>query len=131
MADIVVTPASVRPLPGAKIRDFQAGGSGNVGDLVYVAADGDVEQADGSAAGTANALGVVVSAGTLGATSFVAGDMLSVVYDGPVIGFASMTPGNRHYVSDTAGALGTVAGTTSKVMGIALTAAIFLIQHNM
>lgn len=131
MADITVSDVRVKPLPGAIIRDFVAAAALSVGDLVYVDSNGEIDQADGSAAGTANALGVVVSAGTLGAVDAAIGDMCSVVIFGPVTGFSGMTPGARHYVSDTAGALADAAGTVSKVMGIAFAADIFCVIHNM
>jgi hypothetical protein len=131
MAAVTVTAVKVKPLPGAIIRDFVAAGVVNTGDLVYVDSNGKVQQASGGAAGTANAIGVVVSVGTFGATAAAIGDTVSVAVLGPVTGFSSMTPGNRHYVSDTAGVLSTTAGTTSKVMGIAIAADIFYILHNM
>lgn len=98
------------------LRDYAAGGAGNVGDCVYMAADGDVEVADASAAGTANGKGIVVAAPN-GKTSFVAGDRVTVAVFGPVAGFSGLTPDGVAYVSDTAGALADAAGTTSHKMG--------------
>lgn len=131
MAVITVTAVRVKPLPGALIRDFVAASAVNTGDLVYVTSAGAIAQAAGGVAGTANAIGVCVSVGTLGATLAVAGDVCSVVVFGPVAMGASMTPGARHYVSDTAGKLDTAAGTVTRIMGIALAADIFMIIHNM
>jgi hypothetical protein len=105
-----------------------AGGAGAVGDLVYVDANGRVQVADASVAGTvATALGIVVSAGSLGAVAFVAGDPVSIVTFGPVAGF-TITPGGLVYASDTAGAVGDAAGTVSKVVGIELTANILFVN---
>lgn len=131
MADITVTAVRVKPLPGAIIRDFVAAGAINTGDLVYVDSAGKVQAADGSAAGTANAIGICVSVGTFGATLAAAGDVCSVAVFGPVTGFESMTPGARHYVSDTTGKLSTTAGTVTRIVGIAIAADIFYIIHNM
>lgn len=128
MADITVTAASVRPLNGATIRRYSAGGAGSVGDVVYLAADGDVEQADASSAGTLAAIGVVVGVnGQVGSTSFVTGDRLDVVTNGPVTGFAAMTPGAAHYVSNTAGAIADAAGDNSYIVGVAESATTLLV----
>lgn len=112
MTTITVTPADVSPLPGATIESYNAGGAGNLGDTVYMASDGDVETADGSAVGTAYAIGVVVAIQG-GKTSFVAGDRLDVCTRGRVAGFSGMTPGDVLYQSDTTGKLEDAAGTTS------------------
>lgn len=117
MADVTVTARNVSPLPGAICRPFLAGGSGSVGNLVYIASDGDVEVTDADAAGTARAHGMVVSAGTEGATTFASGDAVSVCVFGPVAGFSGATPGVLAYVSNTAGAVGDAAGTTSHIVG--------------
>ena len=102
MADITVTPADVRPLPGAVVQRFKAGATLNVGDAVYIAGDGDVEQANADVAASAQAIGIVVSAPD-GATSASAGDTVDVVVHGPVTGFSGMTPGSLVYASVTAG----------------------------
>lgn len=115
MADITVTTDEVSDLPQTQTRDAVAGGSGNLGDSVYIAADGDAEQSDASVAGTAVARGVVVAIES-GKETFVAGDKLTIAYKGPVSGYAG-TPGTTAYVSDTAGALADAAGSVSHVMG--------------
>lgn len=127
MADINVTARLVKPLPGASIRPFLAGGSGNVGDLVYVDSNGEAQQADASAAGTALGVGIVVAAGGEGALTFASGDALSVVVAGPVTGFSGMTPGGVLYASDTAGKLADAAGTVSHKEALALSATDLLI----
>jgi len=122
MAAITVTARSVKPMPGTIRRDFVAGGSGNVGDAVYIDSNGKVQQANASAAGTAIAIGIVVSAGSLGALTFASGDAVSVVLLGVVGGFSSLTPGSLVYLSDTAGGFDTAAGTVSKKVGVAVSA---------
>lgn len=127
MADLTVTAAKVTPLNGAITRDKTAGGSGNVGDSVYYAADADAEQSDGSVAGTANGKGVVVAVSG-GKTAFVAGDEVTIVVFGPVGGFSGMTPDTVGYVSDTAGKIADAAGTVSHVMGYAESAGVFFVN---
>lgn len=122
MADISLTSRLVKPLPGAVIRPFVAGGSGNIGDVVYVDSNGYVQQADGSAEGTALGVGIVVAQGGEGSLTYASGDALSVVVSGPVTGFSGMTPGSILYVSDTAGALADAAGTNEHKEALALSA---------
>lgn len=110
MADVTVTAADVRPLPGAIVRRYDAGGSLSAGDLVYIASDGDVEQADADAAASARGIGIVVADGD-GGTSFSAGDRVDVVVLGPVAGFSSLTPATLLFASTTAGAIGDAAPT--------------------
>lgn len=118
----------IGPLPGSVIREFDLGGALAVGDLCYIASDGDVEEANGGAAGTAWAKGVVVSIGTEGAESGIAGDRASVAIFGPVCGFSGMTPGAEHYVSDTAGAVDDANGTVTVVIGYAEAADILFVD---
>ena len=105
MADVTVTAANVRPLDGAIIRRFDAGGALDVGDAVYIASDGDVEAADADAAASAQVVGVVVAIAGKDLTTAAAGDAVDVVMFGPVTGFSSLTPGALHYASTTAGAI--------------------------
>lgn len=112
MAAITTTAADVRPLNGAVIRRFNAGGTVTPGQAVYIASDGDVEAADGDAVASAQAIGIAISDGT-GATSFAAGTRVDVCTHGPVTGFASMTPGGVVYASVTAGALDQTASATT------------------
>ena len=111
MADITVTSAQVKALQdnGALVRPYTAGGAITIGYAVYIAADGDVEHADGSAVGTAGAIGIAVESYD-GETSVAAGDPVSVCVFGPVSGFSSATPGGKAWVSDTAGRVASSAG---------------------
>lgn len=127
MADITLTARSVRPLPGAIVRDFIAGGSGNVGDGMYVDSTGKVQQAKADAAATAKAIGIVVSVGSIGATAFVSGDAVSVLVFGGANGFSGLTVPGKIYVSAvTAGKLADASPATTLVnsvpwlMGIAI-----------
>lgn len=130
MGDINLTAADIRPLTenGAVLRKFTAGGAITVGDVVYIAADGDVEAADANAGTPAEqGIGIAVESKD-GETSISANDPVSVCLLGPVAGFSGMTPGDVLYVSNTAGKLADAAGSFSRVMGKALTASIFWVN---
>lgn len=130
MSDITRTAANVRPLPGAVVERFTAGGTVYVGDSIYTAADGDAEQA---AAGTASgsvttfSVGIAVSA-PLGGTVIQPGDGFDAVTYGRVAGFSSMTPGDVLYQSDNAGRIADAAGTVSHKVGKARSATILFVN---
>ena len=131
MADVTVTATDVRPMPGAKIERFTAGGSLTVGNAVYIASDGDVEQADADAAASAQAVGIVVSAPN-GGTTASAGDAVDVVVGGGVAGFSGLTPGQLLYASTTAGAIADAApaaasGDYKWIVGRAKSATVVLV----
>jgi len=111
MADITVTAGDVRPLPGFFSRRFDAGGTIYVGQSVYIAADGDVEQSDSDAGSLqAQSIGIMVAnVDNYGGTVAVPGDHVDVVMFGPVVGYSSMTPGALVFASTSAGGL--VQGT--------------------
>ena len=127
MADISLTVADIRALPGAITERYDAGAAITAGQTVYIAADGDVEPGDGSDASTAYSIGIAV-AGQDSATSFAPGDRIDVVVFGRVAGFTGMTPGDVLYQSDTAGALADAAGTTSHKVGKARSATVFFVN---
>lgn len=113
MADVTVTAGDVR-LIGGPVRRFAAGGTGSLGDFVYVADDGDVEQADADAAASAQSTGVVISAGQEGGTTFAADDQLDVALPGAIVtGFSGLTPGTLLFTSTTAGAAADAAPSAS------------------
>ena len=128
MADLSITARSVRPLPQAIIRDFIAGGSGNVGDAVYIDTTGKVQQGNAGAAGTAIARGIVVGAGGAGVLTFAAGDTVSVVLLGGVVGFSGAAKGVTVFLSNTAGKIADAAGTVSKKMGLTIDDTIVYVQ---
>jgi hypothetical protein len=112
MGSISVTSAQVRPLPGAIVRNYQAGAAVTVGYGVYLDSSGYVQHSDAdlSEAG-ARTIGIVVGSKD-GETAIVSGDRCSVVVFGPVGGYASMTPGEPVYNSKTAGRLDQTAPTS-------------------
>lgn len=127
MSVVTVTSADVRPLTGATVRRFTAGGSITLGDAVYIASDGDVEAADGSAIGTTWAVGVAVATPD-GGTSVSSGERVDVVVYGPVAGFSSLTVGALGYVSDTTGGIDTAAGTKTFILGYNESATVFFVR---
>lgn len=133
MAAITVTAKNIRPLPGAVVRRFSAGGSINVGDTAYIASDGDVERAQaGTAAGSVAtfSVGLVVSA-PMGGTIAAAGEPVDVAMYGPVDGFSGMTPGDMLYQSSTAGRLDDAAGSVSHKVARALSATVVFVNPAM
>ncbi len=132
MGDISLTAANIRALVanGAVTRPYKAGEALTVGNSVYVASDGDAQKSDGNAAASARAIGLVVESYD-GETSIASGDPCTVCVFGPVSGLSGMTPGANAYVSDTAGALATTAGTYSRIMGYAETAGVLFVNPAM
>jgi len=132
---MAVTALSVRPdKKRSQIWDANMGGSGTIGDAVYVASDGDIEQADANGAASARAVGILVATqnNSGGVTALASGERASVVIRGLVYGFSGMTPGALQYVSATAGALTETAptgsGTWTWAIGRALSATVLLVD---
>lgn len=109
MADIAFTANLIRPLPGAVVQKFVANSTNcTPGKAVYIRSDGKVEVAQSNAAGTTQAIGVVVSV-PAGKTTVAAGDTVDVCVFGPIAGWTTLTPGTLYYVS--AAAAGALADT--------------------
>jgi hypothetical protein len=135
MADITITATDVRPLPGAAVRRFDAGGTCYAGEAVYIADDGDVERADADGSLSVIAIGIVV-ADNDGGTAFASGDRVDVVTHGPVTGYSSLTPGLPQYVSGTAGQMTQTpadlgAGTYEAIVGMAEAASIIYVNPDL
>lgn len=126
---MTVTAANVRALEGATQRQAVAGGTVNMGDVVYISDDTNnilptVVQADANVdAAHANGRGIVTAVAQPGQTSAASGEAVTIVTLGPVSGFSGLTPGARQFVSSTAGALTETApsgaGTWTHAMGYA------------
>lgn len=130
MADIAFTAANIRPLVpnGAVLALHKAGGTITVGHLVYVAADGDVEQADANAGTPAQqAIGIAIQSYD-GETTITAGNPVSVCVIGPVGGYSGMTPGDILYVSDTVGRINDAPGTYTRIIGRAESASVIWVE---
>lgn len=111
MAAIDLGSASlIRALPGGITVSQVLGGSLNIGQWGYVAADGDMEAARANAATTLEGLGLLVGLSSnsgVGKTAGVAGDTGTfLVYGFAICGGADLTPGDIGYISSaTAGAV--------------------------
>lgn len=118
MTDITVTKGNVSLLNDGPRARVTAGATITAGQAVYIDGTNGAKLADGSAAATAKAVGVV-----LAPKDAVSGDVLDVAVPGAMVGgFSGMTPGDLLYVSDTAGALSDTAGTKSKPVARAFSA---------
>jgi hypothetical protein len=113
---------------GALVRDYRAGGTITVGNLVYVASDGDVEAADADSSSAATATIGIAVCGLDGETTISSGDPCAVCVFGPVSGFSGMTPGDVLWVSDTVGRVDTVAGTFDRAIGYAERAGVIFVN---
>jgi len=131
MGAVAYTSALIRPLQGAVLRDYHAGGAGEVGNVVYVADDGDVEVTDADAAATAHGRGIVTAMNKEGETTFAAGDRVTVCVFGPVAGFSGLTPGARVFVDTDAGKLDETAPSVVMPMGYAESAGVVFVLPSM
>jgi hypothetical protein len=119
MSVVAFTAANIRPLipNGAVCTPGRAGGTITVGHLVYLAADGDWETADGNVSETeAAALGVATESFD-GETTITVGNPVTVCLFGPVAGFEDAVPGSLGYLSDTAGRVDDAFGTFDRIIG--------------
>lgn len=119
MADIALTSANIRALTanGAVVIPGQAGGTITVGNLVYIASDGDWEHADGNvSAAVAGAQGIAIESYD-GESTINSGDPVSVCVYGPVSGYTSLTAGANFYLSDTVGRIADAVGTYDRIIG--------------
>lgn len=123
MSNIALTAAKIRALTehGAVVVPGQAGGTITIGDLVYIASDGDWERADGDVAGGAPARAVGVAVESFdGETTINSADPVSVCVFGPVSGFTSLTGGANYYLADAAGKIDTAVGTFDRIIGFGM-----------
>ena len=120
MADITVTAALVARVNAHydEIHNFIAGVTITAGQLVYLNSAGKLALADGSAAGTAEAVGIALEGGGLG-------EAIAVMKQGKINGFtiSASAVGALMYLSDTAGAMADAAGTVSKIVGVVVASA--------
>lgn len=122
MSDITLTAANIRALKpnGALILPGQAGGTITIGDLVYVASDGDWERADGNAGvALARSQGIAVESYD-GETTINSGDPVSVCVFGPVSGFTTLTAGANYYLSDNVGKIADAVGAYDRIVGFGI-----------
>lgn len=127
MSAVTVTATKVRPLKGCLTRMVDAGEAMDVGDLVRIDSDGDVNQCDASTlAGTKGVLGIVV-AGHKRADdgSIASGERVTVVLHGPVAGFSSLAEQTLHYVSETQGKIDNAKPTFARAVGYPISTTVF------
>lgn len=126
MADITITAADVRPLPGCIIRRFVAGGTISVGQPVYLSAADTISRADATDVTASFAIGVLVAVmdpATAGQAA--SGEYCDVVLAGPVAGYSTNMAHNiLLYVDDDAGVISTATGTATTIIGIGLSASV-------
>jgi hypothetical protein len=99
----------IRPLAGALTRQYTAGATIAIGELVAMSADGFLDPADTTSA-DATVVGIALEAA-------VTGDKLAVCTYGAVTAVTGGTPGATLHASDTAGEPAESAGTNSGVAG--------------
>lgn len=129
MADLTVTAADVRPLPGCIIRRFTAGAAIDVGAPVYLSAAKTVSEADASTLAGAQAIGLMVatSPNAASTTAAASGEECDVVLFGPVAG-CTCTYNTIYYIDDDAGVIADTAGTKSFIIGIGLDTETLLVR---
>lgn len=131
MADIVATPANVRPLTGAIVRRGALGLAATPGMSVYLDGANGWKPTDADALASAQGRGVVVS-DNVGSLAFVAGQTVDIVVHGPVTGYAGMTPGGVAYCSVNPGLMDQVKpalqGDFPFVMGFAESASTLFVN---
>lgn len=121
---------SADPTKGALIDNYQTAEAIALGQWVYINSSGYAALADASAEATSDVVGIAVAyAGDqYGNTTVASGDRVSVCKFGKVYGFASLTPGARLYLSDTAGAADTAEGTVDMPLGFCDSATAFFVD---
>lgn len=115
----ISSPANIRPLVehGAVLVAGTAGSATDVGNLVAMSSDGAWDDADANASqALSKAQGICVGSYD-GETVIAAGNPMTICVFGPVSGIGGLTAGANYYVSDTAGAIDTAAGTFDRIVG--------------
>jgi hypothetical protein len=137
MANLTITPKYVRPLAGAYVSTKRAGEALSVGNLVYVAGDGDLNLCDADTAATMTAqLGLVVAganaSGLTSPTGAIANEeYCTVLWFGRVaLDPASLDETKQYYVSNTAGKIADGAGTNTRRVGAPESDTIFFFNPN-
>lgn len=130
MADVTITAADVRPLPGCITRRYVAGGTIPVGAPVYLSAADTVSAADATDATASFAIGVLVAVmNPATAGQAASGEYCDVVHLGPVAGYSTnMAQNALFYVDDDAGVISTATGTKTTIIGIGLSASVLYVR---
>jgi hypothetical protein len=115
MANLTITAAQVRPVQIIRPpRSEPAGGTITAGDVVYMDTAGKVQRASAGADATENPIGYALR-------SVVSGETVSILGPDSLIDLGDALGGLAYaapvYLSDTAGASSSTAGSASVVMG--------------
>lgn len=119
MANLTVTPTRVGvAYESARIRNVIGGAAIQGGASVYIDSAGKAQLTNSGAAGTSQFAGIALPRMQSGYACGV-GTACEVIHEGEVEGFdlSGMAYWDPVYLSDTAGALGTTAGTKSQIVG--------------
>ncbi len=119
------TLANIKPLSGAIVRKYTAGGAIVPGELVTMSSDGKVDPTDTTSAAQ-KVVGVALPAGAT--TAFADTDVIDVVVFGPVQCVTGGTPDAIAYGSDTAGEVAESAGTNDSRAGWVESATVLFIN---
>jgi len=111
----------IKPLEGAVVRRYTAGGTIAAGNLVALNSSGQAVKANTTSITLATVLGVAL-------TAAASGDRIDVVIFGPVLCLSGATKGAIVYATDTAGEPGESAGTKTSVAGINETDTVLLVR---
>jgi len=114
--EVALTAAQIGVIDPTKsvIRSYTAGSTITKGQAVAIAADKFVDPADASSGG-----GLLIQFRGIALNAAVVGQAVDVLHEGEMYGFtvSGLSSGDVLYLSDTAGALSTVAGTVSVICG--------------
>lgn len=122
MASVVTsTAADVKPLKGARIRRFTAGGTVTAGYPVYVDSSGYIQHASGTAVATNLVVGVAVQ-------TLASGDRGDVVTKGPISNLSGATPGGKCYTMNLAAGIDHTGGTKKTIVGVAESTTVLLVM---
>lgn len=112
----------IRPLEGAIVRRFTAGGTIAAGQPVAMLAAGTIALADGNSSDPIPDLVIGCAL-----KSVVAGDRVDVVIYGPISNCTAATPGKLIYISDSVGVMDETS-TTNGVIGWAESATVVFVR---
>lgn len=134
MAAVTITATHVRPLDGCQTRRFVSNEAMNIGDVVQVASDGEIEMANATTAAGANGLlGIVVAGANANKTGAIAaGEVATVAYWGMVyLGEnAALDETKFYFVGTTDGDLDDVAPANERIVGVPASTTVFFVGQS-
>jgi len=115
------TAANIKPLEGARIRRYEAGGSIAAGEIVAINSNGDVVAANTSLFSTSVVMGIAL-------TAVSDTQKVDVVTFGPVVCLTGSAIGDFIYASNTDGEPSTSVGTKDVCVGITESATVLFVR---